>query len=288
MLNPAVAGTRKTIDARINYRNQWTGFQGAPKTMGLSLHGQFYKKKMGAGAYIYRDQLGPAMYTTIAAAYAFPIKFADTQLSFGLNGNYNILSIDPSQVTFRDSQDQAILNTLNFTKTKIPNAAMGLLYYNDRFHIGFSMNQLMGTSYEFPRKVDSKTKKGHIKTVPHYAISIGYNWSNSPDLVFENMLFANYVNGTPILLDYSLRMHIRQGLFVGAGIRLKNAINGQLGYTFDETLQFSYSYDYSINALKAYNSGSHEIKVVYVFDKDRHAKHGQNNSFQHKHFKWLI
>ncbi|MFL5753354.1 MAG: type IX secretion system membrane protein PorP/SprF [Bacteroidia bacterium] len=287
MLNPAVAGTRKTLDVRLNYRNQWTGFEGAPKTMGLSMHGRFYKGKMGAGAYVYRDQLGPAMYTTLAAAYSFHIKFSDTELSFGANANYNILSIDASRTTFHNSQDQAILNTIAYSKTKIPNAAMGLLYFNDRFHIGFAMNNMLGTSYEFP-KVSDGTKKAHIKTVPHYNMTIGYNWSNTPDLVFENMIFANYVNGTPILLDYSLRMHIRQGLFVGAGIRLKNSISAQLGYTLDETFQVSYSYDYSTNALRAYNSGTHEIKLVYVYDKDKHLRHGQNDSFQHKHFKWLL
>lgn len=285
MLNPAIAGTRKTVDARLNYRNQWTGFEGAPKTMGASVHGRFYKGKMGAGAYVYRDQLGPAMYTTVAAAYSIHIKFSDTELSFGANFNYNVLSMDASKITFHNSQDQAILNMMAYPKAKIPNAAMGLLYYNDRFHIGIAMNNMLGTSYEFPRKVDG-VKKSHIKTVPHYSLNLGYNWSNNPDFIFENMVFANYVAGTPMLLDYTLRMHIRQGLFIGAGVRIKNSISGQVGYTYDESVQISYSYDYNTNALRAYNTGTHEIKLIYVYDKDRHSHHG-NDGFQHRHFRWL-
>ena len=30
--NPAISGTKRTIDARLNYRMQWVGYDGAPRT----------------------------------------------------------------------------------------------------------------------------------------------------------------------------------------------------------------------------------------------------------------
>jgi type IX secretion system PorP/SprF family membrane protein len=287
MINPAVAGTRKTLDARLTYRNQWTGFDGAPKTMGASVHGRFFKGQMGAGTYVYRDQLGPTMFTSVALAYAYHVKFKDTELSMGANGSYNFMSVDPAAMTYKNSQDPSIVNAVNTQKSRTTNVAFGVLYFNDRFHIGASMNNMLGSTYEFPR-TDTKTKKGSYTTVPHYALSIGYNWSNSSALVFENSVFAHYVNGSPILLDYNLRAHINEGIFVGAGIRLKNAVIAQVGYTIDQTFQIGYSYDFSTNALRSYNTGSHEIKLVYVFDKDKNGRHGQNTGFQHRHFTWVL
>jgi type IX secretion system PorP/SprF family membrane protein len=286
MLNPAVAGTTKTIDARMNYRNQWVGFDGAPKTMGVSAHGRFYKGMMGAGGYVYRDQIGPSSITTIALAYAFHLKFEDTELSIGINGNYNMQKIDPSKITYQNTQDPVITDLYNYTKSNIPNAAFGVLYYNDRFHVGAAMNNLLGTTYEFPKQ--SKTRRAEMKTVPHYSFSVGYNWSENQDFVWENNLFANLVVGTPILIDYNLRLHIQHKFFVGAGIRLANSVIGQFGYTIEDFAQVSYSYDYSTNNLRPYNSGTHEIKLVYLFDKNKLSKHGQNKRFQHQKFQYLL
>ena len=46
IVNPAVTGARKTFDARMNYRYQWAGFDGAPKTLSIGAHGNFLKTKI--------------------------------------------------------------------------------------------------------------------------------------------------------------------------------------------------------------------------------------------------
>src|SRR6476620_1827083 len=60
MINPAVTGTKKLVDARMNYRTQWIGYDDAPRTANLSLHSRFMKGKMGAGLYMMQDQIGPS------------------------------------------------------------------------------------------------------------------------------------------------------------------------------------------------------------------------------------
>lgn len=45
MLNPGIAGTKRTIDARFNQRMQWVGYEGAPKTSTFAAHGRFLKKE---------------------------------------------------------------------------------------------------------------------------------------------------------------------------------------------------------------------------------------------------
>ncbi len=284
MMNPAVAGTRQNIDARINYRNQWTGFEGAPKTMGVSLHAKLYKNKMGIGGYIFQDKIGPFTTLTSALAYSFRVKFDDVSLSFGVNGNYNMQRTNVGLMTYQNSQDAAINNMASTQKSNIFNAAAGLMLYNDRFHIGFAMNNLMGTTFAYDKT--STKSVGEIKTVPHYCFSVGYNYARDPAYVWENNMIAVLVSGMPILLDYYLRLHIKRSLFVGAGLRFGTAIVGQLGWTFN-AWQVSYSYDYNTNNLRGTNGGSHEIKLVYFHSKGHTDHHGVAKEFLKQKFQYI-
>ncbi|MFI5205923.1 MAG: type IX secretion system membrane protein PorP/SprF, partial [Candidatus Paceibacterales bacterium] len=273
MMNPAVTGTRCDFDFRMSYRDQLVGFSGAPKTLGASLNAKLYKGKMGVGGYIFQDKIGPYSYLSAALAYSFIIKFNDVKLSIGANGSYNTMGVNGASLTYQNSQDEALLNVISTQKAKAFNAAAGLMLYNDRFHIAFSMNNLAGTTYNYDKTMEI-VKRGIYKTVPHFCASVGYNWSQNKNFIFENNLMAVYVVGTPILVDYYLRLHIKNALFVGAGIRLGVAVVGQIGYTFPEWGQISYSYDYSTNKLGAYNSGSHEIKLAFFFNKKK-LDHGR-------------
>ena len=44
-INPALAGSRPCIDIKLGYRNQWVGFEGAPKTTFASANGELKFKK---------------------------------------------------------------------------------------------------------------------------------------------------------------------------------------------------------------------------------------------------
>ncbi len=287
MINPAITGTRKTVDVRATYRYQWTGFEGSPKTYGLSVHSRLYKGRLGLGGYYYSDQLGPSKFSAIALTAAFHLKFTDTELSFGINGSYNTQRIDPSVITVHNSQDAAITNINNTPKSKIWNGSAGVLYFNDRFHVGASMNNLFGTSYEFFPK-NPKTRVGFMTTVPHYMVSFGYIWTGDSRFAWENNFLATVVPGTPMLFDYNLRVHVEETFFVGVGIRLKTAVTAQLGYTFKGKGQISYSYDYTTNRLRTYNYGSHEIMLVYSLDRDGDKRKSRNNRFQKQKFQYLL
>jgi type IX secretion system PorP/SprF family membrane protein len=287
MLNPAVAGTRQQYDARLSYRYQWVGFEGAPKTMGASYHMKLYKNKMGLGGFVFQDQIGPFKTVTTALAYAFKIKFDDVALSFGLNGNYNMQRADGNLMTYQNSHDVAIANTIGTQRDQNFNAAAGILLYNDRFYVGASMNNLVGNSFEYDT-TDATTKRGILQTVSHTCLSLGYNYSANPDYVWENSTAVIFVPGVPILFDYNLRLHIKHGLLVGGGFRLGTALVAQVGYTIEDRLQISYSYDINTNRLRTTNSGSHEIKLVFSFTKTHMDHHKSGKEFQRQKFQYLI
>ena len=264
MLNPAVAGTHGTLYASTNYRMQWVGFDDAPKTSGLSLDGRLFEGKMGAGLYVMQDEVGPSKQTNYGASCAYHIRFPDCELSAGIAGNYAKYALNGSKITIHNSQDPSIDQTLTYT-TNVPDASAGIYLYNDRFHIGFSALHLLQSKAEF-YKGDS-TKNGFVQYATQVYSTLGYNYSQNPEYVFENTLFVNYVKSVPLMMDYTLRVHYMGKVFGGASIRLRDAIALHVGATIMESFQAAYSYDILISRFRAYSSGTHEIVLKYSFNK---------------------
>jgi len=287
MMNPAAAGTKKDVDFGLVYRNQWVGMAGAPKTLSASINGRVAKGKVGLGAFIFQDKIGPYAYTSVAIAAAYKIKFPDVALSFGMNGSYNSQGINGASLTYQNTQDIAFTNILSNGSAKAFNAAGGIMLYNDRFHIAISANNLAGTSFNYDLTKEDP-KKGQFKTVPHFCISVGYIWSGNPNFIWENNLMAVIVTGTPFLIDYYLRLHIKNAFFFGAGIRVGSAVVAQLGYTFPQWGQISYSYDYTTNKLNSYNSGSHEIRLGFFFEKQKRRKGRGAGEFIHQRYQYML
>lgn len=286
MLNPAVAGTRKSIDARLGYRQQWVGFDGAPKTMSVGVHGKFYKHGMlGAGGFVFQDVIGPFNYLNASGAFAYHAKFADAALSLGISGSYQSQKFMTTRVITQYQQDPAVDFSFADKKAKI-NMAFGALYYNDRFYFGFSALNLIGSTFEYYK--DDSTRKAQYTQVPHYNFAVGYNWSASEMLIWENSFIASFVPNTPILADYTLRLHINEQFIAGLSYRFKTAVGFHVGYTFRNEYQLSYCYDMNTNHLRSASSGSHEIKFVFSSNMFENDKRNRNKEFQRQKFQFLL
>lgn len=260
MINPAIAGTKRTVDARINNRMQWVGFQGAPRTLSLSLHSRFWKGKMGAGLSLLKDEIGPSKTTTIGATYAYHIRFPDVELSLGAAGHLTKYTLDGNKVTIHNTQDPAI-NQATSSFDWVPDATFGTYLYNDRFHLGVSALHFIQSKAELYK--EDSTKKGIVQDAIHVNFTLGYNYSNNPDYVMENTLFVNYIAAAPIGIDYTVRLHYLSRFFAGASLRMKDAVVLHVGATFFDNLQISYSYDILTSKFKQYSKGTHEIMISY-------------------------
>jgi type IX secretion system PorP/SprF family membrane protein len=280
MLNPGVTGTKRTLDIRMNDRMQWVGYDGAPSTLGFSIHSRFLKGKMGAGMSVVKDQIGPSQQTAIGANYAYHIRFPDVELSLGASGILTKYTLDGSKITLHNTQDPAInMNTSSYDW--VPDASFGLYLYNDRFHFGVSALHFIQSKAEFYK--NDSTKKGIIKYAAHVNATIGYNYSSNPDYVMENTIYVNYVVGAPVMIDYTVRLHYLSKFFVGASLRLKDAIALHVGATFLDNFQVSYSYDVLMSKLSPYSHGSHEIMLSYS-----HNLHINKSKFVHQRYAYMF
>lgn len=286
LYNPAFCGTKRLVDIRINYRNQWTGYDGSPKTYALALNARLWKGRVGVGGFIFKDDIGPFKKINSSITGAYHLKFPDSELSFGVQGNYMVQRFNGNDITLRNQQDKAI-NQFIEDKQSTFDGSFGLLYFNDRFHLGVGANNIAGSSFEYYK--NDSLKKGIYTNAAHYNISAGFNWADDIDYTFENSIFASYVPGVPFAFDYTLRFHMKQQLIAGVSFRLNDAIALQLGYTIQEKFQISYSYDIVTSPLRKYQSGSHELTLIFSSNlgTDKRRR-GFDKRFTKQRYQYLI
>jgi type IX secretion system PorP/SprF family membrane protein len=286
LYNPAFCGTKRVIDIRINYRNQWTSFDGAPKTYALSLNSRLWKGRVGLGGFIFKDDIGPFKNINSSLTAAYHLKFADSEISFGVQGNYLRTSFNGNNITLRHQQDKAI-NQYATDKTGTFDGSFGLLYYNDRFHLGVGANNIASSKMEFYK--NDSLKKGKYTNAPHYNISAGFNWADNPEFTFEHSVLAVYVPGVPFSFDYTLRVHMKKQLIAGFSFRLNDAVALNVGYTIKENFQINYSYDIVTSPLRKYQNGSHEITLIFssMMGTDK-KRRGLDKRFIKQRYQYLI
>ena len=106
--NPAIAGTLPETPITMTFRNQWTGFEGAPETMTLSGHTAL-PNNVGVGAIVYSDDTGGAIKRTgveLAGSYTIDLNNYDA-VSFGLSLLANQWSFD-NDLDVWDVEDPAL------------------------------------------------------------------------------------------------------------------------------------------------------------------------------------
>lgn len=285
LINPAITGTKRLIDARIGYRTQWVGYVGAPKTTDVSVNSRFFKGKMGAGIYLMQDKIAAEKSTNLGVSYAYHIRFPDCELSAGLAGNFTKFTVDGTMLDIHNSQDPSI-NQYITNSTWTSDLSAGIYLYNDRFHVGLSGLHTLSSTAELYK--DDTLKKGLNTFVPHVYFTLGYNYAQNIDYIWESTVYANYTKGAPFFLDYTLRLHYKQKIFGGISLRLHDAIALHVGMSFLNDFQVAYSYDIQIGGLKAYNSGSHEIMIVYSSNIFKTKHRGFDDRFLHQRYGYLF
>ena len=83
-INPAVAGTSGQLCGTLLLRQQWTGFDGAPKTALLNVQAPITRISSGIGLSVYLDQLGQQKSTMARFSYSFHRKVGPGKLGIGL------------------------------------------------------------------------------------------------------------------------------------------------------------------------------------------------------------
>jgi len=257
-INPGFAGTNRAICATLFYRNQWAGFEGAPKTILFSGDAYIPAIHGGLGLTFFNDQLGFDNTNLVKLCYSFNQPVGPGVLGIGLEGGMMQKSLAGPWLAPTDyTKDNAIPGDV---KKATYDLGFGIYYATQQLYVGLSSTHLPES--EFAAKVNAKDFK--FTNVRHYYITAGYAIPlGNPDLEIEPSIFVKS-DAASTQLDGNVRVIYQKMFWAGVTYRLTDAISPMIGFQ-KSGFKVGYSYDVTTSDIKNYSSGSHEIMVGYCF-----------------------
>ena len=214
LINPAYAGARDGIATIASVRQQWAGFDGAPRTICVSAHSPILENKMGVGLTIVNDQMGPRTVSGVYGNAAYIMKLGQKfKLSLGINAGYNSYRFNFDKLTFKTPE----------TSTQISqNQKAGKLDFNsgaflksNKFFLGFSATHLAaGDVYSY----DAGTGVLSYRLRTHIFLTMGRSFVLDENCVFAPTIMYRSVNNTSNL-DINFNFFLFKKIWLGAFVR---------------------------------------------------------------------
>jgi len=259
-INPAYAGSKDAICGTLLYRNQWTGFDGAPKTMLFNGHAPIKSINSGIGLTFFNDNLGQISTNILRLHYSYHLKLGSYFLNAGLSvGIYNS-AIGNNWI--------AIDNPLE--DNSIPNIGQSNTAFDGSFGLYFHRPGKMYAGLSSTHLTQGDLEDVNVRIARHYYFMAGYiHELNSSFNLNPNVLVKSDIASTQY--DVNLNAEYLSGnnmIWLGVTYRTVDAIAPQLGYQHQfgkSTLRVGYSYDITTSKLSNYSNGSHEISLNFCF-----------------------
>ncbi|MFT3794219.1 type IX secretion system membrane protein PorP/SprF [Flavobacterium sp.] len=264
VINPAYATDNEgVINVGGLYRTQWVGAVGAPKTATVFVHSPI-AKRVEMGLSFINDNIGDVVKENnvyLDVAYVIPVS-DQHKISFGVKGGATFFNTDFGGFKYTDEQaDPAFANNLNRT---FPNVGAGTYFFTDHYYIGFSVPNLLTTKH-IERSNGIQTTG--VEAI-HYFFTGGYVFDLNASLKFKPAFMAKAVSGAPMAFDVTTNFLINERFELGAGYRFDDSVSGLAAFNITPNLRIGYSYDYTLSNLGNYNSGTHEIFLLFDLDRN--------------------
>lgn len=266
LINPAYAGSLNTLAINVNYRTQWTGFEGAPASQALTIHGPFTNNKLAFGGLITREEVGVSTEIAARGVIAYRLKLDKAKLRFGLGGGVGVMNSRWSDVV-TDELDDPLFAT-DAPATIRPIVSAGVFYEQNNFYAGYSLPALMRYEFQSPEEVKSQFSLGQAEHI----FTAGYvHKYNRYVVIKSSFLFrANPTTGAQV--DINTNVIFKNKIWTGLSYRLNESVIALLEYQLNHQLRIGYSYDYGLGEISRYSAGSHEIMLTWVFSKQSFAR----------------
>ncbi len=256
-LNPAYAGSDKYINATLQARQQWIGFNGSPTSQMFSGHGLLPNKNMGVGILIERESMGVDETFNGYLMYAYKIKLQHGTFSMGIQAGVSKYSQKLTELTVPQGvTDPSFASNGSYI---LPNVGAGIYYSTARFYVGLSVPYLLQNTFD---KSDVVLK---AKQARNYFLTAGHIFTLSPSLKLKPNFLVKYVDGAPVNVDINASLLIKEILWIGCSYRMKNSINPLIEMLFTQKLRVGLAYDIPTAKMAGVYSGSPEVMINYRF-----------------------
>lgn len=256
LINPAYSGSSGEPVIRVGGRTQWVNVIGAPRTALFSIDAPV-GKSVGLGFSVIHDRVGPVRENLVAADFSYTIFTSDEgRLAFGLKGGFNsfdigiLKTVEPDPINVPVNRISAVIGA-------------GVFYYTNKFYAGFSTPNLLKTKYD-DRDIAVVTDRND--NAPFYLTS-GYVFDITETIKLKPSTMLKMASGAPLAIDLSTNLLINDNLEFGLSYRVDDSLAAMVGIQASQKFRIGYAYEYSTSNFGRFNSGSHELLLIYQFNR---------------------
>jgi len=271
VISPTYAGIGDNFRIRANGLTQWVGIKNAPDNQ--SLYADFrVSDRTGVGISLYNDKNGNTHQKGVKFSYAHHLTLSYTEkmfLSFGLS--YNLNSFRVAIENFESIDGNPIVDpaiTGDRSKTN-HNFDVGFLYrFND---IYFSLNANNLLKKDLDDFTGTGIEPGDLLNFQIYSGLILSSKENNDieyePSIFYQMFWSDKRSATDINFKFRKFNRDEDYFWIGGSYRFLNdqfftPLNiGPMAGISKNNFYFAYAYQFTINDLAGFNSGTHSITI---------------------------
>ncbi len=269
VINPAyVTNDLGIINLGAMHRRQWVSSVGAPKSYNFFVHTPL-TNKIEVGFSLITDNIGDDIVkeNNIYADFAYILQLAKGhKLSLGLKAGITNFTADFTNFRFPDEDITTgfIPNDLAFKNqdTTLPNFGTGTFYFTDSYYLGISIPNFLHSKHVEEQNGLNNLGGEEI----HLFVNGGYAFKLSSLIKLKPSFMMKAVKGSPIVLDTSLNALFDNRFEAGMSYRLKDSVSAMFNIRVLHSLRIGYAFDYTTTNLGNFNSGTHEIIILFDFD----------------------
>jgi type IX secretion system PorP/SprF family membrane protein len=277
MVNPAATGAENYLDIKSGYRQQWSGMTNAPQTFFATATGNLNSFNQGSkrirtsndfsgassaiqnhgfGVSVMSDRFGMMNQTLAMLSYAQHYKLTSKiNFSAGLTVGFAGVNFDADGLSVNQGGDNSFENFVNNgANTSFLDGNFGLMVYSEQFFAGYSVNHLfedqvrlggneIGTFYQRQHQF-----MGGVKISTNNEM-----WDILPGFLVRT------IPGSSTIVDANVRVKYNQMVWLGVSYRDQESFGAAAGVILNNTLNFSYSYDFATGMYQQFSTGSHEL-----------------------------
>ncbi len=297
VINPAASSMYTDVDLNVGFRQQWTGFDGAPQTyyaggtvnLGKKPQSTNYlysipisnrrfienkaverKAKHVVGGLAAVDEYGLFKRSSVMASYSYHHPIGDeyylsagTSLGwYGLNfGAGNVILENPMDNTYNDF-------IANGTRANLFDLNAGLMFYSDRLFVGYSVYQIGQNQIELGNQT-TPAGLADTRLATHQFAMAGYRFTLNEQIDLTPSTMLKLRGPAPASFDINVRADFNNKFFAGLSYRNQDAVSILAGFMISDWFQLGYAYDYLTSRINNLSSGSHEIVLGFRFDRNK-------------------
>lgn len=268
--NPAMTAPMAHFEAQTIYKQQWLGFDNAPRTLLVGFQYPFVGLRMGVGVQLMQDRTGPIRNTQASAMYAYKIRVGfNGRLAFGLNTTYSQFGFDGTDLVARD-EDDLLLGDAEAQKGKV-NFGFGVYYqsvgekdYDEPYlFAGLSAMQLLPSQLVF----SEISSLADFRRVIHGQALIGYHFNSGGSVLepsLQIMYSAENITHYQLDLKFEYERMIWAGLYIDSEFRTGVSLGVNSELTHGE-LVLGILGSYNISTVGSEQGLSYQLLAAYRF-----------------------